>query len=143
MNQGSYTTEKDLVAFCGQYCRDCVYYKNTFGFRAHDLLEEVRTYPWVEMVWESLDAPFDTKEFVEALTWVASSPGCLGCRAGAGWPECPIRICAQKTKVKGCHECSRYPCDILSKEEAAIQREFIEQIKNSSLEEYIRKKRGE
>jgi hypothetical protein len=139
----SYATEKDLIAFCGQYCRDCVYYKNTFGFRATDLLKEIKTYPWIEMAWESLDAPFDTKEFVEALTWVASSSGCLGCRAGAGWSECPIRICAQKMKVRGCFECDRYPCDMLLKEEASTQRESIEQIKNSGLDEYIKKKRGE
>ncbi len=116
----SYEFEKNLVAFCGQYCRDCIYYKNMFGIRAQDLLAEVEKAEWVKMVWESLDAPFDIDNFIAGLTWLAESPGCPGCLAGAGWPECPTRTCAQEKDVRGCFECNEYPCATVSKDEAAL-----------------------
>ena len=46
----TYEFEKNLVAFCSQYCRDCIYYKNMFGIRAQDLLAEVEKAEWVKMV---------------------------------------------------------------------------------------------
>jgi len=143
MSEVSYEFEKNLVGFCGQYCRQCVYYKNIFGIRAKDLLNEVEKGEWIKMVWESLNAPFDIENFIAGLTWLASSPGCPGCLAGAGWSECPIRICAKKQKVRGCFDCKDYPCKTVSGEEAALQREFIEKIKAVGLEDYIRFKRGE
>lgn len=139
----SYTYEENLVAFCGLYCRDCVYYKNIFGLRAKDLLNDVEKNEWVKMVWESLEAPFDVDNFVEGLSWLASSPGCPGCLAGAGWPACPIRGCAKDKSVRGCFDCNGYPCPTVSTEAAAHQREFIEQIKDAGLEKYIKTKRGE
>lgn len=144
MNQEvSYEFEKNLVAYCGQYCRDCVYYKNMFGIRAKDLLAEVEKAEWVKMVWESLDAPFDIDNFIAGLTWLADSPGCSGCLSGAGWPDCPIRMCAQENDVRGCFDCNEYPCPKVSEDEAALQREFTEQIKAAGLEDYIKVKRGE
>lgn len=139
----SYKYEENLVAFCGLYCRDCVYYKNIFGLRAKDLLDNVEKNEWVKMVWEILEAPFDVDNFVAGLKWLASSPGCPGCLAGAGWSECPIRVCAKEKSVRGCFDCNDYPCPIISTEEAAYQRELIEQIKSEGLEGYIKTKRGE
>lgn len=125
------------------YCRECVYYKNIFGMRAKDLLTDVEKSEWIKMVWENLNAPFDIDNFIAGLKWLASSPGCPGCRAGAGWPECPIRKCAQDKNVLGCFDCTDYPCPTVSTEEAALQRELIEQIKEVELEGYIKTKRGE
>ena len=139
----SYEYEKNLVAFCGQYCRDCVYYKNIFGIRAQDLLAEIERNEWIKMVWESLNAPFDAEDFITHLNWLASSPGCPGCLSGAGWPECPIRMCAQDKGVRGCFECTDFPCPVVSKEEAALQRQFTEKVRALGLEEYVKHKRGE
>jgi len=77
------------------------------------------------------------------LEWIASSSGCLGCLAGAGWPDCPIRKCAQAKGVRGCFDCDDYPCNIVSVEQAAHRRELIEQIKTLGLENYTRARRGE
>ena len=143
MDHISYEYEKNLVAFCGLYCRECVYYKNVFRIRAKDLLSEVEKNEWIKNVWESLDAPFDADDFITQLTWLASSPGCPGCRAGAGWPECPIRKCAQEKNLQGCFDCSEYPCQAVSGEQAAYQRELIEKIKEAGLEDYIKMNRGE
>lgn len=139
----SYTFEKNLVAFCGIYCRECAYYRNIFGHRANDLLNDVERHKWVKTVWESLNAPFDTEQLIAGLRWLASSGGCLGCLAGAGWPECPIRRCAQAKEVRGCSDCGDYPCDTISVEEATHQRELIEKIRAAGLERYIRTRRGE
>jgi len=139
----SYEFEMNLVGFCGLYCRECDYYKNIFGNKAKDLLAEIEKSKWIKTVWKSLDAPFDADHFIEALKWVASSSGCLGCIAGAGWPDCPIRKCAKAKDVRGCFDCEDYPCDIISVEQAASQRELIEQIKARGLRGYIRARRGE
>jgi hypothetical protein len=143
MNHISYEYEKNLVGYCGIYCRDCVYYKNIFGMRAKDLLTDVKKNEWVKMVWETLDAPFDVDNFMAGLEWLASSPGCPGCLAGGGWPECSIRVCCQNKKIRGCFECNDYPCPEVSKDEAAHQRELIKKIKTSGLKVYIMEKRGE
>jgi hypothetical protein len=95
------------------------------------------------MVWKNLEAPFDVDDFVAGLTWLASSPGCPGCLAGAGWPECPIRLCAKDKSVRGCFDCEEFPCPEMSKDQAAYQRQCIEKVKASGLEEYIKEKRGE
>ena len=143
MSHISYEFEENLVAFCGQYCRECIYYKNLFGIRAKDLLNEIERDEWIKIVWESLNAPFDVDNFIAGLSWLASSPGCPGCRAGAGWSDCPIRICAQNKGIRGCFDCSDYPCPTMSKDEASHQRQFVEQIKKAGLTNYIRIQRGE
>jgi len=143
MSEVFYEYEKNLVSFCGQYCRECVYCKNIFGMRAKDLLTDVEKSQWIKMVWESLNAPFDIDNFIAGLKWLASSPGCPGCLAGAGWSECPIRKCARAQKVGGCFDCSEHPCETVSGEEAQYQRKLIEQIKDRGLEDYIKFRRGE
>lgn len=138
----SYDFEKNLVGYCGVYCRDCVCYRNIFKGRAQDLLDDIEKSEWIKMVWENLNAPFGVDQFLAGLKWLASSPGCLGCRAGAGWPDCPVRTCAQAKKVRGCYECEEYPCPTVSVEEAAHQRELTETVRTLGLEEYIKAKRG-
>ncbi len=143
MSTISYEFEKNLVAFCGQYCRECIYYKNLFGIRAKDLLNDIERSEWIKIVWESLNAPFDVDNFMAGLSWLASSPGCPGCLAGAGWSDCPIRKCAQHKGIRGCFDCSEYPCPTMSKNEAAHQRQFVEQVKEVGLNNYVRSQRRE
>ena len=139
----SYEFEKNLVGFCGLYCRECIYYKNIFQIKAKDFFDEIKNHDEIRLVWESLNAPFDIDQFVAGLQWLAASSGCLGCRAGGGWPECPIRKCAHRNEVQGCFQCNDYPCTTISGKEGHYQRKLIERIKNTGLVEYIMTERGE
>jgi hypothetical protein len=46
-------------------------------------------------------------DFVENLE---TSGACAGCRAGGGYPECAIRLCAQQRGLALCSDCPDFAC---------------------------------
>jgi hypothetical protein len=50
-------------------------------------------------------------EFWEFLESLEAEGGCRGCRAGGGYPECQIRICARERGQDLCSHCADFPCD--------------------------------
>jgi len=48
---------------------------------------------------------FSFPEFRKGLDWFLSHPECLGCKAGGGPKECPVRLCAMTRQVAHCLEC--------------------------------------
>ena len=50
-------------------------------------------------------------EFWEFLERLHADGGCSGCRAGGGFPQCQIRLCARERGLELCSECFDFPCD--------------------------------
>jgi len=97
------------VTYCGLYCGMCASRR-----RIPAQAEEFRA----SLVKEGYD--FFGKEipvlaegwgpFRAVLDHLALNP-CPGCRAGGGYPACPIRACARDRGVTTCAECAEWPCD--------------------------------
>lgn len=104
---------KDLVAYCGLYCGDCVGYKGKVADLARDLRKELRT------------AKFDkTAEFLSTISFFEvfkNYEACyevLGalvkfrcrksCKGGGGPPFCKMRKCCQKKGIEGCWQCDEF-----------------------------------
>ena len=104
---------KDLIAYCGLYCGDCVGYKGKVADLARDLRKELRA------------AKFDkTAEVLAAVSFFEvfknydQSYQVLGalvkfrckksCKGGGGPPFCKMRKCCQKKGIEGCWECKEF-----------------------------------
>ena len=75
--------------------------------------------------------------FLEFLRWLSKLKPCLGCLAGDGWGDCPIRKCAKGKGVRGCFECGDYPCSLV--ERFPKFKECTDRIRSMGLDKYIGK----
>ena len=78
------------------------------------------------------------KEFIKGINFLAKLGKCLGCRAGDGWSECPVRICALEKNVDYCFNCSEYPCELINK--FRWMRKYSDDLKAKGYKEYIKEK---
>jgi len=136
-----YEKEKDMIAYCGLYCRICDYYTDKIRNSARNLLEIVRRHRELKIFAETTKA-YDFDELLRGLEWLAKELGpCIGgCRGGGGWEECPLRKCCIEKGVEFCFECSEYPCDILEKFKGCTDR--LNQIRDMGIEEWVKKQLG-
>ena len=125
--------EKNLVGYCGIYCRKCDYYTGSLRDAARRLMAFVQRHGELRKLAEIEGMEYD--EFMRFLRWLSASELCLGCRAGGGWEECPIRRCAVEKGVEGCYACPEYPCILY--EEHPQFKEFVETIKAVGLDKYV------
>jgi hypothetical protein len=80
----------------------------------------------------------DYEEFLKGLNWLAKAEPCMGCRAGEGWPDCPIRKCILKKELDHCFECEEFPsCEVLKVPQAELQVKMLSEIKKKGVEKYI------
>lgn len=49
-------------------------------------------------------------EFWGFLEKLQAKGGCPGCRAGGGFPQCQIRVCARERGMELCSQCPDFPC---------------------------------
>jgi hypothetical protein len=97
--------ELEFVTYCGLYCGLCAERtripKQAAALQAA-MIEEGWPY------WGPTVPDFDEFwRFLQELT----KGGCLGCRAGGGYPECQIRICARERGHDVCVYCPDFPCE--------------------------------
>ncbi len=97
----------EFVTYCGLYCSLCAE-RTRIPRRAAALQAAMVEEGWP--YWGSTMPDFD--EFWRFLQGLASD-GCPGCRAGGGYPECQIRICARERAVDVCAWCPDFPCQHL------------------------------
>lgn len=120
---------KNLIAYCGLYCGDCLFYKGEIADLARDLRKVLRQEKF-ERVTKSIPFIKHYKECYETLGVMVRLRCKKGCLAGGGNPFCKIRRCAQKKRFRGCWECDEFQsCKKLATLEVAHKDEHIKNIK--------------
>ncbi len=105
------TESKDLIAYCGLYCGDCLNYKGEIADMARDLRKKLREAEF-DRVSQGLSGFFkefkDYAQCYEVLGAMVRLRCRRACRGGGGPPVCKIRACCQKKNIQGCWECDEF-----------------------------------
>jgi len=96
----------EFVTYCGLYCGLCAG-RARIPKRAAALQEAMAEEGWP--YWGHTVPGFP--EFWGFLEGLHAAGGCRGCRAGGGFPQCQIRVCARERDLELCSRCSDFPCD--------------------------------
>ena len=96
----------EFVTYCGLYCGLCAD-RARIPKRAAALQEAMAEEGWP--YWGHTVPGFT--EFWRFLEKLHADGGCRGCRAGGGFPQCQIRVCARQRGLELCSRCSDFPCD--------------------------------
>jgi hypothetical protein len=103
--------DKDLIAYCGLYCGDCLNYKGEIADLARDLRKKLRAARFdraaigLSKYFKEFD---DYKQAYEVMGAMVRLRCKRACRDGAGNPSCKIRNCARKKNIEGCWECAEF-----------------------------------
>jgi hypothetical protein len=99
------------VGYCGVYCGLCGSRRRIprQATQLRDALHAEGYDQWYSFVPDLADA---FPAFWKLLQRFAEKP-CPGCRAGGGYPECPIRACAKEREAPVCSGCPDFPCNHL------------------------------
>jgi len=95
----------EFVTFCGLHCDLCAE-RSRIPAQAKALQQAMTEEGWP--FWGT-DVP-GFSGFWRFLEGLHADGGCPGCRAGGGYPQCPIRACAQERGLELCSECPDFPC---------------------------------
>jgi hypothetical protein len=111
---------RELIAYCGLYCGDCLAYQGKIADLARDLRKELRQAKFTRtaeaLASESFFQVFkDYPQCYEVLGAMVKFRCKRTCRGGGGPPFCKMRKCSQKKGIEGCWECDDFEtCDKLS-----------------------------
>lgn len=94
----------EFVTYCGLYCGLCAA-RTRIPRQAAALQQAMADEGWP--LWGPTMAGFS--EFWRFLQELAGG-ACPGCRAGGGYPECQIRVCARERGLDLCSQCADVPC---------------------------------
>jgi hypothetical protein len=96
------------VGFCGLYCGLCASRRRipAEAARLRGSLHAEGYDAWFGDVHALRDA---FPAFWETLGRLSEN-ACPGCRAGGGYPPCPIRACARERQAVLCNGCAEFPC---------------------------------
>jgi hypothetical protein len=103
MKAESFENVKNQIGYCGIWCGSCVVGNGVLRELTRRYEEIIERYGMKE--WGPKE--FDFKEFAKGLTSIQNMPLCQGCQKGDGRPNCEMRICALKKKLKDCSECDQ------------------------------------
>lgn len=111
--------ERDLTAYCGLYCGDCIRYQSRASELAEELLEEIKKTKFTEYanVKKSHKKEFENFDTFLPLLKVISEIKCeRPCRIGGDGceGECEVIKCVRSKAFEGCWECNDFEiCDKL------------------------------
>lgn len=104
---------RDLVAYCGLYCGDCVGYQGKVADLARDLRKELR-----QAKFDKTAGYLSTISFFDVFKKYGDCYEVLGalvkfrcrktCKGGGGPPFCKMRKCCQKKGIDGCWQCDEF-----------------------------------
>ena len=137
--------EKELTAYCGLYCGDCIRYKSKASELARNLrdeLQRVQFDKYAEVKSISVEEFRHYKECVEVLGAIAGLQCNNTCRGG-GCPtfKCKIIECCTKKGFAGCWECDEFEqCsehDFLEPFHGDLPKKNLRRIREFGLEEWL------
>ena len=103
--------DKDLIAYCGLYCGECINHKGEIADLARDLRKKLREAKF-DLVSLGLSKYFKEfnkyQECYEVLGAMVRLRCKNACKNGGGPPFCKIRKCCQKKGYEGCWECEEF-----------------------------------
>ena len=103
--------DKDLVAYCGLYCGNCINRKGEIADLARNFRKKLREAKF-DRVSQELSKYFKEfkhyKECYEVLGAMVRLRCKNACKGGGGPPFCKIRKCCQKKAYEGCWECEEF-----------------------------------
>ena len=105
--------EKDLTAYCGLYCGDCIRYKSRASDLADELLGEIEKLHFFQY---ANVKKIHTKEFenfdilISSLKAISNIKCDLPCRLGGDGcgGSCEIIKCIKYKQIDGCWECNDF-----------------------------------
>jgi hypothetical protein len=106
-------TVRELTAYCGLYCGDCIRYQNRYSEMAGDLKQElarVNFLPYAEVKGQAVK-PFQNLEvWLETLDALTALQCEHSCRVGGGCAAFPCDIfgCCRENGFAGCWECDDF-----------------------------------
>jgi len=140
--------DKNLIAFCGLYCGDCINHKGEIADLARDLRKKLREAKFGR-VSHGLSNFF--KEFenydqcYEVLGAMVKLRCNRTCRSEGGPPSCKIRSCCQKKNIQGCWECEEFETcgklDFLKLVHEDAHLKNLEKIKKQGIDAFLEGKR--
>ena len=132
------TIARNLTAYCGLYCGDCIRYKSKASNLAHDLREELKRAQfdkYAEVKSISVDEFKNYKECLEVLDAIVELQCNNTCRGG-GCPtfSCKIIECCTTKGLAGCWQCDEF--------EQCKEHEFLEPFHGDLPKKNLRKIRA-
>ena len=141
---------KNLVAYCGLYCGDCIGHRQKAADLARDLRKELRETKFEKTAEYLATIPFFTvyknyKKCYEVLGALVKMRCKRACRGGGGPPFCKIRKCCQKREFEGCWECDEFETceklDFLKPNHGDAHLKNLRRIKKKGVDEFLKGKR--
>jgi len=97
------------------HCNACALHTGEIETAISRLKELIELYD-IARAAELLGGIANFPQFLETLDRLKIMFGrCIGCHAGGGWSECPMRKCCVGRELKSCYECAKMPCQELIK----------------------------
>ena len=108
-----HSKEKDLTAYCGLYCGDCIRYQCRASDLAEELLqdmERVRFSEYADVKRTQIEAFEDVDSFISFLKALSAIKCETPCRLGGDGcgGACEIVACVKQKSLKGCWECDAF-----------------------------------
>ena len=107
------TRKRDLVAYCGLYCDDCMARKGKVADLATELKAELKKSGFERFVGAVSEVPFfkalkKYPEFTEVLDVLTKSRCTKTCKEGGANPACEVRLCCKEKEIEGCWVCGEF-----------------------------------
>ena len=107
------TRKRDLVAYCGLYCDDCMARQGKVADLATDLKGELRSANFERFAEAVSEVPmFEAlkryPEFTAVLDVLTKSRCEKTCKEGGANPACEVRLCCKEKEIEGCWVCGEF-----------------------------------
>ena len=140
---------KNLVAYCGLYCGDCINHKGEIADLARDLRKKLREVKFDQFA-EGISKYF--KEFqnysqcYEVLGAMVRLRCSRTCETNGGPPGCAIRNCCRKKGLEGCWKCGEFEdCKkfaFLESIHGEANLNNLRRLRNNGVEAFIKGEKG-
>jgi len=105
--------KRDLVAYCGLYCDDCMARKGTIADLATELKRELKSAGFERFAGAMAEIPMFNalkkySEFSAVLDVLTNARCEKPCKEGGANPVCEVRLCCREKEIEGCWVCGEF-----------------------------------